>query len=77
VLVAENRTEMGKKDEESAGGTTNSIDPLSKNIKWHIIRNPKTRSIFHISNIGSESDKNTPNIFLPAVRVINEKNGPF
>ena len=74
MLVAENRTEMGKNDDESAGGTTNSIDPLSKNIKWHIIRNPKT---FHISNIGYESDKNTLNIFLPAVRVINEKNGPF
>lgn len=30
MLVAENRTEMGKNTDESAGGTTNSIDPLSK-----------------------------------------------
>lgn len=28
VVVAEKRTDMGKKTEESAGGTTNSIDPL-------------------------------------------------
>lgn len=28
VLVAEKRTEMGKNTDESAGGTTNSIDPL-------------------------------------------------
>ena len=28
VFAAVKRTEMGKKTEESAGGTTNSIDPL-------------------------------------------------
>lgn len=28
VLAAEKRTDIGKKAAESAGGTTNSIDPL-------------------------------------------------
>lgn len=30
VLVAKNCTDMGKNTDESAGGTTNSIDPLSR-----------------------------------------------
>jgi hypothetical protein len=30
VLDAENPTDMGKNDDESAGGTTNSIEPLQK-----------------------------------------------
>lgn len=30
VLVAEKRTEIGKNTDESAGGTTNSIDPLPR-----------------------------------------------
>lgn len=33
VFAAVNRTEMGKKTDESAGGTTNSIDPLPM-FKW-------------------------------------------
>jgi hypothetical protein len=30
VLVAENRTEIGKNIDESVGGTTNSMDPLPR-----------------------------------------------
>ena len=36
MLVAKNCTDMGKNTDESAGGTTNSIDPLSRIQKWNI-----------------------------------------
>ena len=36
MLVAKNCTDMGKNTDESAGGTTNSIDPLSRIQKWTI-----------------------------------------
>ena len=47
VLVAEKRTEMGKNADVSAGGTTNSIEPLkivpSKHYKFSKLVSQRTK----------------------------------
>lgn len=73
VLVAEKRTEMGKNTDESAGGTTNSIDPLPTVPQKYKITITINTSIWCICNNPKESTGN----YRPAVRVINKKNRPF
>lgn len=54
VFEATKRTEIGKKTDESAGGTTNSIDPLSskhnnkKPGQPHLLQNDKNNKYIYI-----------------------------
>lgn len=69
VFAAVNRTEIGKKTEESAGGTTNSIDPLPMFLTC-------VSTTDHHMEHKIESDKYYT-IDKPAIGVINEKYRPF
>ena len=73
VFAAVNRTDMGKKTDESAGGTTNSIDPLPM-FKWWK-QNTLSTTDYDIQH-KIESKRNFT-IDEPAIWVINEKYGPL
>jgi len=70
VLDAENPTEMGKNDDGSAGGTTNSMEPLQGHKAKFTTQEVNLQNRMIIMGL-------TFKYFQPAIRLINKENRPF
>lgn len=71
MLEAANLIEMGKNADESAGGTTNSMEPLP-------IKMPKYYMDSKCQKKNKDADiKLFILLYLPAVGMINKKNRPL